>query len=193
MNNGIDISHQDVKTAVEVYTDGSARRQDLGGGYPGGFAFVCMYAGSRIEKYGWANSASSNQMELSAILAALIILKPVKKTVIIYSDSNYAIKAITKWSVQWRLWGWTTAIGQPVKNRDLIEAILAAIERHDSRGAGVQFKHVRGHAGVDENERADALAGRARLQRICNIKTPMKLPGLDFHHHQPVRRKCPTL
>ena len=41
----------------------------------------------------------------------------------------------------------------PVKNQELWEALLAALEPH-----AVTWKKVRGHAGVELNERCDELA-----------------------------------
>jgi len=49
--------------------------------------------------------------------------------------------------------GWRTADKKPVKNQDLWEQLEAEVARHR-----VTWLRVRGHAGVELNERADALA-----------------------------------
>jgi len=54
----------DPDSTIEIFTDGSARRHAKTEGHAGGFAFVAMYREHRLERYGWANAATSNQMEL---------------------------------------------------------------------------------------------------------------------------------
>jgi ribonuclease HI len=71
--------------------------------------------------------------------------------------------AITRrWHESWKARGWRTAAKQPVKNRDLWEELLALLELHT-----VTWKKVRGHAGVELNERCDELAVAAcRVARM---------------------------
>jgi ribonuclease HI len=57
------------------------------------------------------------------------------------------------------LCGWQAATKTPVKNVDLWQRLVAAIEHHD-----VQWFWVKGHAGHTDNERADELACRGRDQ-----------------------------
>jgi ribonuclease HI len=60
----------------------------------------------------------------------------------------------------WQRNGWKTSTKQPVKNRDLWQALLVAVERHASAG-GVAWQWTKGHAGDEFNERADELANGA--------------------------------
>jgi len=176
------------KKRVIAYTDGSAIRGGGTGNEPGGFAVVLIAPHRRIERYGWASAATVNQMELGAILVALQLIKPVGYGVHIKTDSKYCVGCLTKWHVGWRWYGWTTSVGQSVKNREIIEAILERMGEHKAAGGEVMIKYVPGHRGIAENERADLLAGRARVERICNIDKPIAIPGLDVHEHQ-VRRR----
>ena len=57
------------------------------------------------------------------------------------------------WLEQWQRNGWKTAAKQPVKNQDLWQRLAEEAGRHR-----VRFELVRGHAGVELNERADQLA-----------------------------------
>ena len=57
--------------------------------------------------------------------------------------------------------GWMTAAKQPVKNADLWRRLEAAMERHD-----VDWRWVKGHAGNEGNERADALANRGMAKAM---------------------------
>jgi ribonuclease HI len=139
-------------------------------GTAGGYAFVSTWRDRRIEGYGCAKTATSNQMELAAIWAGLRSIKPVGLPVIVKTDSRYCINAITVWQRKWRANGWTTATGQPVKNRAFIITIQKAIGFHENGGGSVTFEHVRGHAGHAENERCDYLAGNARREGKCSCR-----------------------
>jgi ribonuclease HI len=61
-----------------------------------------------------------------------------------------------RWYERWRRNGWLNSQKKPVENRDLWEALLAAVERHD-----VTWHKVAGHSGDPLNDRADALARSA--------------------------------
>ena len=52
---------------------------------------------------------------------------------------------------------WLTAAKQPVPNQDLWEALAAAVERHT-----VRWHQVKGHSGIELNERVDVEACRQR-------------------------------
>ena len=87
-------------------------------------------------------------------LAALEALdRPSRITVV--TDSAYVKGGITEWLAGWKRKGWKTAAKKPVKNEDLWRRLEAAAARHD-----VTWEWVKGHAGHEENERADQLANR---------------------------------
>jgi ribonuclease HI len=74
--------------------------------------------------------------------------------VAIHTDSAYIANAFEEgWIENWKRRGWMTSGRKPVKNRDLWEALLAAIARHE-----VTFVKVKGHADDELNNRVDALA-----------------------------------
>ena len=74
--------------------------------------------------------------------------------VLVVTDSAYVEKAFTQgWLKNWQKNGWKTAAKKPVENQDLWQAALAAAEPHE-----VRFERVKGHAGIELNERADELA-----------------------------------
>jgi ribonuclease HI len=80
--------------------------------------------------------------------------------VLIYSDSNYAIKCVTEWFRNWEARGWVTAGGgkKPVENKDLVEDTLKLIREREQMGGKTRFEWVKGHAGDIGNEGADRLA-----------------------------------
>ena len=76
-----------------------------------------------------------------------------RSKVALYTDSKYVMQGITEWIEGWKARGWKAAAKKPVKNVDLWQAIDEAVAAHD-----VAFHWVKGHAGDEGNERADALA-----------------------------------
>ena len=60
---------------------------------------------------------------------------------------------ITEWLRGWKANGWRTSAKKPVKNDDLWRRLDEAAQRHH-----IDWRWVKGHAGHDENERADELA-----------------------------------
>ncbi|HAI28858.1 MAG TPA: ribonuclease HI, partial [Thalassospira sp.] len=56
----------------------------------------------------------------------------------------------------WQKRGWKTADKKPVKNVELWQRLLQALEPHK-----VEWHWVKGHAGHPENERCDELARQA--------------------------------
>jgi len=136
------------------YTDGAC----LGNPGPGGYGAILLYDTRRKELSGGYQRTTNNRMELLAAIVALGALKE-PCTVALHSDSEYLVKAMTLgWAKKWRSNGWKLASRQPAANVDLWERLLAQAERHD-----VDFRWVKGHAGIPENERADQLAMQAAL------------------------------
>lgn len=93
-------------------------------------------------------------MELMAAIEALNALKRPCR-VDLHTDSTYVRNGITKWMFNWKRNDWKTSDKKPVKNAELWQALDAARARHD-----VTWHWVKGHAGHDDNERADELARR---------------------------------
>jgi ribonuclease HI len=104
---------------------------------------------------------TNNRMELTAVIRALEALKrpvPVR----LYTDSEYVRRGITEWVKSWKARGWKTADRKPVKNQDLWEQLDAVAALHQ-----IEWHWVKGHSGVEGNERVDRLANQAidALQR----------------------------
>ncbi len=103
-------------------------------------------------------------MELTAALMALRALKAPCE-VQVFTDSKYVRNAFEeKWLEKWQRTGWRTASRQPVQNADLWRALVEEVKVHR-----VTWNWVRGHAGNEENERADALAVAARLTLAAKL------------------------
>lgn len=143
---------------VELWTDGSGTKM----GEPGGWAFLLRATvdGELHERegVGYEHDTTSQRMELAAVIEGLRALnRPCR--VRVFSDSEYVIKGFTEKRIQkWRRNGWKTSDRRAVANRDLWICLAAAARLHE-----IEWRHVRGHSGVEHNERVDKLAGRARL------------------------------
>ncbi|MBX3476006.1 MAG: ribonuclease HI [Brevundimonas sp.] len=136
---------------VIIHTDGACK----GNPGPGGWGAV-LQAGGGHEKQLWGGEANTtnNRMELMAAIMALEALtRPCR--VDLHTDSKYVMQGVTEWIHGWKRRGWKTADKKPVKNADLWMRLDAARDRHE-----VTWRWVKGHAGHELNERADALANR---------------------------------
>lgn len=144
---------------VEIWTDGACS----GNPGPGGWAAILRYRDHEHEVYGGDPSTTNNRMELMGLIKGLEALtRPAK--VVVVTDSAYVEKAFTQgWLANWQKNGWKTSAKKPVENQDLWQAALKAAEPHQLR-----FERVKGHAGIELNERADALAVAAREAAAAN-------------------------
>ena len=136
-----------------AFTDGACS----GNPGPGGWGVLLIARdGDTVLKEreicGGASETTNNRMELTAAIEALDALERAA-TITIVTDSTYVRDGITKWLHGWKRNGWKTAAKKPVKNAELWQALEAAAARHQ-----VIWEWVKGHAGHEENERADALA-----------------------------------
>lgn len=143
---------------VTLYSDGSARGNPEG---PGGYGTVLQFVDAKNTMHEREYSAgykktTNNRMELMGVITGLEALtKPCKVTVI--SDSKYVTDAFNAhWVDNWKKNNWRTSTRQPVKNKELWERLLKAMEPHS-----VTFEWVKGHNGHPENERCDRLATTA--------------------------------
>ncbi len=104
-----------------------------------------IHDGERIELHRALGRGTNNIGELTAILMALEVLDErgvdAEAQVEILTDSSYSRGVLTQ--------GWKAKA-----NRELIAAVKAALARRPR--ATVHW--VAGHAGIADNERADALA-----------------------------------
>ena len=143
---------------VTIYTDGAARGNPNG---PGGYGTVLRYVDTRGQLHrkelsqGYVKT-TNNRMELMAAIAGLEALnRPCQ--VELYSDSRYLVDAFNQhWIDSWLRKNWTRGKDEPVKNVDLWQRLLRAMEPHE-----VTFHWVKGHNGHEENERCDVLATSA--------------------------------
>jgi len=136
------------KPVVKAFTDGACS----GNPGPGGWGVLLRTGNQEKELCGGEKQTTNQQMELQAAVEALKALtRPCRITII--SDSKYVVKGMTEWIHNWKKKGWKTAGNKPVSNLQRWQALDALAAKHD-----VHWQWVKGHAGHEGNERADALA-----------------------------------
>jgi ribonuclease HI len=140
---------------VTIYTDGAAEPNPG----PGGYGVVLLFGGHRKELSGGFRRTTNNRMELRAAVVALEALKALC-AVTLHSDSKYLVEAMSQgWVEKWRAKEFLKK-GVPMSNADLWKRLAELCDLHR-----VRFAWVKGHAGDVENERCDALAMAALLEK----------------------------
>jgi ribonuclease HI len=133
---------------VEIWTDGACS----GNPGPGGWGAILKSGDNVKELCGGEAHTTNNRMELLAAISALEALKR-ECGVDLHTDSQYLRQGVTSWIHGWKRNGWRTADKKPVKNEDLWRRLDEATQRHE-----IEWRWVKGHAGDEQNERADELA-----------------------------------
>jgi ribonuclease HI len=157
---------------IIAYTDGACS----GNPGPAGCGVIVALPNGKIhEGFEYLGHTTNNVAELTAILRAAEAVLPRDQTgethatasasskskvvvrMAIHTDSQYAIGVLSK--------GW-----KPKANQELIALIKSRITELKQKGVAVSFFYVRGHAGVELNERADMLAREATRTRTSQMK-----------------------
>jgi len=136
-----------------AHTDGACSGNPGPGGW--GVLLEALRDGAVIkarELSGGEAETTNNRMELMAAIMALETLER-PSAITIVTDSAYVKNGVSSWIHGWKRNGWKTADRKPVKNVELWQRLDTAQARHQ-----VTWKWIKGHAGHDGNERADALA-----------------------------------
>lgn len=142
------------------FTDGAASRNGEENA-PGGWAFVCTENGvdTIASDCGYVKNATNNICELLGALNACKYARAHNLLpAIIYSDSAYIVNCyLQRWYDKWLRNGWLNSKKEPVANRELWEELI-----HYFEDWNFDFSKVKGHSGVELNEKADELAKGAK-------------------------------
>ena len=137
---------------ITIYTDGAAR----GNPGPGGWGAI-IGNDERVAEIGGENpDTTNNRMELTAAIEAIKFAVenfPPNSPITVYTDSEYVMKGITEWIINWQKKGWKTAGKTAVLNKDLWQKLLMVTEDEQ-----IEWKYVPGHSGHAANERCDEIA-----------------------------------
>ncbi|HTX72437.1 MAG TPA: ribonuclease HI [Rectinemataceae bacterium] len=158
---------------ITIYTDGGCS----GNPGPGGWAYVYEEEGQEFLGSGGEAATTNNRMELRAVIEALSFAESRghavgaargdasgaasgDATILVLTDSQYVKNGITTWIANWKRNGWRTSDKKAVKNRELWEELDLLVSRTRPR-----FQWVEGHAGVENNERCDAMV-QAEIRKL---------------------------
>lgn len=135
--------------SIVAYTDGASS----GNPGPAGIGVVLRFGSHEKEISEHIGIATNNVAELTAIRTALKAIRTTQIPVRLYTDSQYCYGLLSL--------GW-----KPKQN----EGLVAAVRKLMGRFEDLRILKIKGHAGVEHNERADrlareAIAGRAARKR----------------------------
>ncbi len=134
---------------VLIFTDGAAK----GNPGRGGFGVVIYHGGVVEEHGGFKERTTNNEMELKAVVEALKVVAPLKRTVNIYTDSKYVVEGAKGWVFGWLKNGWKTKADTDVINKELWQELVPLLGKVE-----INWHKVPGHVGIVGNERADVIA-----------------------------------
>lgn len=140
---------------IIYHTDGSASPNPG----PGGFAVI---KDMKPEVLGGEENSTNIRMEGQALIAAM--KDAAGQPCEIYTDSEFWINVITKWSPAWKANGWKKKNG-PIKNLDLVKEARELFE-----ASKATLIWVRGHNNHEGNELANQWANKARQQFLEALK-----------------------
>lgn len=161
-----------VPNAFHLFTDGACSdngKKNAKGGYG-----VHVYYDSQYDvslPLMSSEPQTNNRAELRGIQAAFDLIDQHGETwsksyhdFYIWSDSQYSIDCLTKWTKSWRNNNWKKKDGNEIQNLDLIKPLFERLQRMPR----VSLHHVRGHQDskrhefpFDGNAKADTLATKA--------------------------------
>jgi ribonuclease HI len=140
---------------IIYYTDGSCEPNPG----TGGFAVIKDMKPAIL---GGDFETTNIRMEGRAIVAALKDANG--EACEIYTDSEFWLNVITKWSLAWEKNGWKKK-GGPIKNLDIVQEVCPLY-----RQSKATIIWVRGHNLDEGNEMADHWANEARKQQLLKTK-----------------------
>ena len=126
--------------AIKIYTDGAS----AGNPGPSGIGVVLRFGKHEKEISRYIGITTNNMAELEAIRSGLMAVKNSNLPVRVFTDSRYAYGVLTQ--------GWKAK-----KNQNIIESIKKILSKFND----LKFIKVKGHVGIEGNERADFLATSA--------------------------------
>lgn len=140
-----------IEDRIEMFTDGACS----GNPGPGGWGAILRWRDRERELSGGAAATTNNRMELAAVINGLKALKKPCR-VVVHTDSQYVQRGMTEWLADWKAKDFRVKGGGLRPNHELWRELDDLGHVHH-----IEWRWVKGHAGHEENERADALARNA--------------------------------
>jgi ribonuclease HI len=145
---------------LRLFVDGSY----LPGLRAGGWGAVVDDHGEVVEASGSMIVADNNAMELIAVIRGLEML-PDRRDVVVYSDSEYVRLGVGKMKAR-KENNWRHTSGVRVTHYQWWQKLDELLTK-----IGVRIEWVKGHSGIEHNETADRLAGKAAREGVIERMT----------------------
>ena len=172
---------------LEICTDASIRT------FPNGRIFGCagaMCITTMEQDYLVSQDTTNNRSELLGVYLGLKLGKrimdenPNYESMIIYSDSQFAIFGLTKWMPGWMRSKDANGIiygsnGKPVKNQELFMCILSYITSNNLK---VSFRHCSGHVRYSSTKML-ILANSTFYKSNGYYLRPEDIYKISFYNH----------
>lgn len=162
-----DFSPEAFACGLHIFCDGCAEPNPGQGGWG-----VVAYRDG-VEAGAWSGGdpvATNNAMELTGLLVAIERANEFAAPATIWCDSQYCVKGVNEWRHGWKAKGWRRGGSNAApKNRVLMNSGLwRAIDTAlgNMGNTHIKVRWVKGHAGIEGNERADQLANRGRVDAL---------------------------
>jgi len=136
--------------AIHIFTGVSCS------GATGGWATIIRHGDTLQTSSGREDETSANRLHLLAAQKGLEAA-PAGAIVHVYTPSDYAAQGATQWVRNWAAQGWRTKDDQPVKHREVWQAIVTA-----STGRTVKWHSLKDEVRPAESKQAEELARQAR-------------------------------
>lgn len=161
-----------------IFTDGSVRRDEKNGEIRAGIGV--WFGPSDRRNFGEPYrlpDPTNNKCELLASIRAIECVNqmedvPHTQELVIGSDSQYVIRAMTEWWPRWERNGFRNQKGNPVANQPLLRKLHALCSERP-----VSFYYTPGHVGIPGNEGADTLAATGGATQTDPGFTPDLAPS----------------
>lgn len=146
---------------ILIYTDGACsgnHSKDVVGSGGIGIVITCYDDNGTLRKERHISKHVSNATNnITELQAAIDAIKAVSSNtpMTIHSDSQYVVKGITEWILNWKKKDWKGSNRKPVANRELWQELDEL--NHDN----ITWVWLKGHNGHPEQEMADTLAVEA--------------------------------
>ena len=138
--------------AIHIFTGVSCR------GSTGSWAAIIRHGDATQAISGHEDETSANRLHLLAAQKGLEAA-PARSIIHLYTPSDYAAQGATQWVKNWATQGWLTKEGQPVKHREVWQAIVNA-----STGRQVKWHSLKDEGRPAESQQAEELA--RSIQRL---------------------------
>lgn len=138
-----------------VYSDGACR----GNPGPGSYGLYVELPNNVTYKESEAfKNTTNNKMELLGIIKGLeYASRSDVKSVLVVTDSKYAINGMESWMANWKARGWKKADKKTPENVEMWQEL----DMLKDRFTNLKFEWVKGHSGHPQNELCDQMANKA--------------------------------